>query len=53
MLHAGIYVSMPVNTFTVTMYLIYFAFVDPDKVHAIIDRLSGVKPTGPPAEDSS
>lgn len=39
--HAAIYVSLPVATFTLQMWLLYLAFFDADRVHRFIDELSG------------
>ena len=36
--HAVIYVTLPVSTFTVTMWLLLITFLDPDAVHAWIVR---------------
>jgi hypothetical protein len=47
-LHAAFYICIPVNTFSLTMGLLYLAYLDPDEVHRIIDDLLGT-----PAESSS
>jgi hypothetical protein len=39
--HAIIYITLPVATFSVTMWVLYLAFLDPDRVHAILDRSAG------------
>jgi hypothetical protein len=39
--HAIIYVTLPVATFSATMWLLYLAFLDPDEVHAFLDRIGG------------
>ena len=39
--HGIIYWTLPVGTFSLTMWALYLAFVDPDAAHAAIDRLSG------------
>lgn len=39
--HAVIYVTLPVATFSATMWLLYLAFLDPERVHAFTDRLTG------------
>jgi hypothetical protein len=44
--HALLYVSVPVMTFTATMWLLYLAFIPPDTVHNVIERLSGHRPAG-------
>jgi len=43
-LHAIIYITLPVATFTVTMYALYLAYLDPDQFHDWIDRISGHEP---------
>jgi hypothetical protein len=43
-LHALFYLLIPVNTFSLTMCLLYLAFLDPGTVHRIIDELLGVPP---------
>jgi hypothetical protein len=40
-MHVMFYILIPVNTFTMQMLLLYLAFLDPDDVHAAIDRLLG------------
>ncbi len=40
-LHAVMYVALPVSTFSATMWLLYLAVLDPDRVHALIDQMSG------------
>jgi Vitamin K-dependent gamma-carboxylase len=42
LLHLVFYVVVPVQTFSVTMILLYLAFVPADDVHRILDRLSGL-----------
>lgn len=37
--HAVLYVMLPVSTFSLTMWLLYLAFVDPDDLHHFVDRL--------------
>ena len=44
LLHAGFYVLLPIATFSATMWVLYLAYFDADRVHAVIDRLSGVAP---------
>lgn len=41
LMHAVFYVALPVSTFTLTMCALYLAFLDPDDVHRVIDRLLG------------
>lgn len=43
--HLGIYYTLPVSTFSLTMAVLYLAFLDPDRVHRFIDRISGVPST--------
>jgi hypothetical protein len=43
-LHAMFYLLLPVSTYSATIVLLYLAYLDPDDVHLIIDRLSGVDP---------
>jgi hypothetical protein len=37
--HLGIYYLLPVTIFTATTILLYLAALDPDEVHAFIDRM--------------
>jgi hypothetical protein len=39
--HGLIYILLPVGTFSLTMWALYLSFFDPDKVHAVMDDLSG------------
>ncbi|MFT5684916.1 MAG: hypothetical protein ACI8RZ_005861 [Myxococcota bacterium] len=39
--HAVMYVTLPVATFSATMWLLYLAVLDPDRVHDLIDEISG------------
>ena len=41
--HAMLYVLLPVGTYSLNMWLLYLAFLDPDAVHRFIDKLSGVR----------
>lgn len=43
-LHAVIYTTLPVATFTVTMWALYLAFLDPGAVHRATDTLLGHRP---------
>lgn len=45
LLHALLYVSLPVGTFSATMIALYLAALDPDAVHRALDRLAG-RPAG-------
>jgi hypothetical protein len=38
-LHAVFYVLIPVETFSVTMFALYLAFVDPEDVDRVVDAL--------------
>ena len=39
LLHAMFYVLLPVSTYSATVLVMYFAVVDPEVVHRVIDRL--------------
>lgn len=39
--HGLIYILLPVGTFSLTMWTLYLSFFDSDKVHELIDELSG------------
>jgi hypothetical protein len=39
--HGLLYVLLPVRTFSATMALCYLAYLDPDAVHRVLDRLQG------------
>ncbi|HMI94350.1 MAG TPA: HTTM domain-containing protein [Polyangiales bacterium] len=41
-LHLSIYIALPVTVFSALSCLLYLAYFDPDEVHRVIDRLSGV-----------
>ena len=41
LLHAGIYFTMPVATFSATSVLLYLVFLDPERVHSVLDRAAG------------
>lgn len=41
LLHAAFYVFLPVSTYSVTVFVLYLAYFDPDAVHRVIDRLHG------------
>ena len=43
-LHLFIYLTLPVNVFSALSLVLYLAYLDPDDVHAAIDRLSGRDP---------
>lgn len=43
-LHAVLFWSLPVSTFSATMLLLYLAFVDPDRVHTTVQRLTDGAP---------
>lgn len=40
-LHGLFYVLLPVLTYSLTMWLLYLALFDADRVHAVIERLNG------------
>ena len=40
-LHALFWLGVPVGTFSLTMALLYLSWIDPDRVHAVLDRLQG------------
>jgi len=44
--HAVIYWTLPVGTFSITMAILFLAWLDPSTVHQWIDRISGVKNQG-------
>lgn len=46
--HAIIYVTLPVATYSLTMALLYLAFIPPERVHVTIERLLGRSPLAPP-----
>lgn len=46
--HGIIYCTLPVNTFSATMVVLYLAYFDPDDVHRVIDRIQGRTGTGAP-----
>lgn len=48
LLHAGIYLTVPVFTFTMTMFVLYLAVVDPERIHRVIDELLGNVEMGVP-----
>jgi len=39
--HGILYVAMPVRTFSLTMALLYLAYLDPDRVHGVLERMQG------------
>jgi hypothetical protein len=41
LLHAIFYVLLPVRTYSATMWLLYLAYFDANKVHQVIDKLQG------------
>ncbi|MGH8559102.1 MAG: HTTM domain-containing protein [Methylococcales bacterium] len=40
-LHAGFYLLLPVRTYSVTIMLLYLAYLDADKVHRFLDEIAG------------
>jgi len=45
-LHAVFFAVLPLQTYSVTMILMYIVVVDPDAVHRVIDRMQGYPPRG-------
>lgn len=43
--HAILYVTLPVSTFSLTMWLLYLAFLDPDAVHRFFDTWAPPAPS--------
>lgn len=43
-LHGFIYYTLPVGTFSVTMWAAYLALIDPDAFHRFVDRMHGYVP---------
>jgi hypothetical protein len=41
--HIAIYVTLPVSIFSALSCLLYLTYLDPDDVHALIERLSGAR----------
>jgi hypothetical protein len=39
LLHAGMYVLLPVKAFSALMWVAYLAYLDPETVHRALDRL--------------
>ncbi|MEZ4323319.1 MAG: HTTM domain-containing protein [Myxococcota bacterium] len=39
--HGVLYVAIPVGTFTLTMWVYFLAYVDPEAVHRFVDQLTG------------
>ncbi len=37
--HGILYMTLPVSTFSLTMWLLYLAFIDPDDLHRFVNRL--------------
>jgi uncharacterized membrane protein YidH (DUF202 family) len=46
-LHLVFFYILPVSTFTVTMFVMYLGYLDPDAVHRAIERMSGHPATVP------
>jgi hypothetical protein len=44
--HALLYVLLPVGTYSLNMWLLYLAYLDPDAVHRFLDRMA---PSAAPA----
>lgn len=45
--HVGLYLTLPVATFSMLVISLYLAYLDPDAVHRAIDALSGHVKAGP------
>jgi hypothetical protein len=43
-LHAIFYLALPVATYSATVFVIYLAYFDPERVHDVIEELSGHPP---------
>ena len=43
--HGLIYYTLPVGTFSLTMWALYLAFLDPDAAHRGLDRMLGLRPS--------
>lgn len=43
-MHASFYVLLPVNTYSITVMVLYLALLDPRMVHDFIDRMLGQRP---------
>ena len=41
LLHASFYVILPVNTYSISMMVLYLAVLSPDVVHRFVDRMHG------------
>lgn len=39
-MHASFYLLLPVNTYSITVMVLYLALMDPDRVHNFIDRMT-------------
>lgn len=53
LLHGTFYALLSVLTFTVTMWVLYLSFLDPDAVHRFLDRLQGRRPAGGPDDEAA
>jgi hypothetical protein len=49
LLHGVFYAVLSVFTFTVTMWILYLAFLDPDQLHRFLDRLQGQRGESEPS----
>lgn len=43
--HGILYITLPVSTFTATVWVMYLAYLNADAVHRFIDRMSSESPT--------
>lgn len=48
--HGILFVTLPVSTFSLTMWLLYLAFLDPAAVHRFVDQMVGGPRTQPQAD---
>jgi len=53
LLHGAFYVLLPVSTYTATMWVLYLAYLDPDAVHAWLERMQGHASSPGVAPDAS
>ena len=45
-LHAAFYLLLTVNTYSITMMVLYLAVVNPNSLHRFLDRMQGTGSTG-------
>lgn len=44
LMHWGFYILLPVGTFSLTMVVLYLAFIPAERIHSVIDRMLGLAP---------